>query len=979
MTLAPGTRLGRYEIRSLLGSGGMGEVYLARDLDLDRDVAVKILRDDRESGDRARRFIQEAKAASALHHPNVAHVYEIGSQDDLRFIAMEVVEGETLRDRIGRGTLSLDEAVSIATQITSALAAAHKQNVVHRDIKPENVIVSADGHAKVLDFGLAKLRELRGQDAETILKTAPGTAMGTLPYMAPENIGGEEVTAAADVFSLGVVIYEMLAGQRPFTGASSSDLIAAILSRPQQPLREIRTGVSRELEAVVAKCLEKKPANRYPTAAELLTDLKSAALPTAMPARKQRPVVAILAALLIVVALVASVSLFSRNRKRRVAEEQIATAERLVKEHRFGDAYDLVAAAALTLPANDRVRDLLTQTSAPVSFSSEPPGATVFARRFKGPDERIRLGITPLVVPRMARADYIVTFEKEGYATANGALAMAPLLLGTEPVLREIPPVRVRLIENKRTPPDMVLVTGGPYRLTSFQRPSERAVTLGDFFIDRHEVSNRAFEEFVRDGGYRRPDLWKHSFMESGRTLTFEQAMERFKDTTALPGPRNWVGGAPPRGLENHPVVNVTWYEAAAFAQWKGKTLPTIFQWEKASRYPTTSQSRNAYPWGVLAEGVDITERSNFLGAGTMEVDTMPFGMSAFGAYHMAGNVAEWCRNVYPPGHAARGGSYKDAAYAFGQTAALPTFYASPVLGFRCAKAVTASDEGDLPLSPNEFVPVLKPVDDRTFEQFRQRYEYARSPLHAEVTERIETTDWTREKIGYTVADKRVSAYLYLPRGFARPLQVIHFAPAGDVFNGIRTLPQSIEAQWAPLIRAGRALFAVELEGFLGRPRPSGWTLPDSSQDEYVDYTIGRVTEMRRGLDYLETRPEIDRARIAFLGVSAGGGTGIFISALESRYRAILFSGTGIPLRPTNFAPAADRTNFVPRISAPTLMLQGRYDEDTSLKSESEPMFRLLHVPKHLEVYEGGHIAPLEISTPVFTKWLDKTMGPVAK
>src|SRR5438034_629675 len=166
MPLSAGTRLGRYEVRSLLGAGGMGEVYVAYDHDLEREVAVKVLRDGAtEGGDRGRRFIQEAKAASALHHPNVAHVYEIGTHADLRFIAMEIVEGETLRDRVARGPLPIDDALAIGLQIASALAAAHKAGIVHRDIKPENVIIGPDGYAKVLDFGLAKLREIRGEDA----------------------------------------------------------------------------------------------------------------------------------------------------------------------------------------------------------------------------------------------------------------------------------------------------------------------------------------------------------------------------------------------------------------------------------------------------------------------------------------------------------------------------------------------------------------------------------------------------------------------------------------------------------------------------------------------------------------------------------------------------------------------------------------------------------------------------------------------
>jgi len=392
---------------------------------------------------------------------------------------------------------------------------------------------------------------------------------------------------------------------------------------------------------------------------------------------------------------------------------------------------------------------------------------------------------------------------------------------------------------------------------------------------------------------YRRPLVYHcHDFADGscplhagGRLVkAFEQAMARFHDATGLPGPRGWSGGAPPAGRENHPVVDVTWYEAEAFAEWKGKKLPTIYQWEKAARYPVASQTLSAYPWGAVSEGIDATERANFQGRDTMAVDTMPFGASPFGAQHMAGNVSEWCRNVDPPGYAARGGSYKDAIYAFGQTAAFPGFYSAPTLGFRCVSG-GGGDEGDFALNPSGFVPAYQPVDDRTFEEFRRRYDYAKTPLYARVVEHVETPDWTREKITYVVAGQTVPAYLYLPKGFRPPLQVIHFAPAGDVVSGERTLSHSIEAHLAPLIRAGRAVFSIELEGFLGRPHPRGWVAPDFTQDEYVDSNVTRVTEMRRGLDYLQTRSEIDKEKIGVTGMSMGATRSWWLMALDERLK----------------------------------------------------------------------------------------------
>src|SRR5439155_27162573 len=174
---------------------------------------------------------------------------------DLRFIAMEIVEGETLRDRVARGPLAIDDALAIGLQIASALAAAHKAGIVHRDIKPENVMITPDGYAKVLDFGLAKLREIRGDDVATLLKTTPGVAMGTIGYMAPEQLVGTDVTPAADVFSFGVVLYEMVAGRKPFEAATNTEVVSAILTKPPRALHEVRPDVPPKLEALIAKAL----------------------------------------------------------------------------------------------------------------------------------------------------------------------------------------------------------------------------------------------------------------------------------------------------------------------------------------------------------------------------------------------------------------------------------------------------------------------------------------------------------------------------------------------------------------------------------------------------------------------------------------------------------------------------------------------------------------------------------------------------
>ena len=362
-----------------------------------------------------------------------------------------------------------------------------------------------------------------------------------------------------------------------------------------------------------------------------------------------------------------------------------------------------------------------------------------------------------------------------------------------------------------------------------------------------------------------------------------------------------------------------------------------------------------------------------------MPVESMPFGMGPYGAHHMAGNVSEWTRSPLPPGYVARGGSWNDALYTFGRTGAFPALYASSEVGFRCVKPLDGdgNDQGEFALTPSGFVPKYEPVDDRAFEEIRARYEYARTPLKPRVVERVDQGDWTREKIEYEVEGRTVPAYLYLPRNFKRPLQVLHFSPAGDVYSGWRTVPHSVEISLAPVIRGGRAIFAVVMPGFIGRPHPPGFVEPDSRSVEFVDYTVRQVTEMRRGLDYLETRPDIDRSRIGFYAVSAGSWEGVVLLGVESRYRSILLMGSGILPEEVTDTPAANRINFAPRIAAPKLMIQGRYDESAPLKSAAEPLYRLLRDPKRLELFEGGHVPTMNLAIPMMTKWFDETLGRV--
>jgi serine/threonine protein kinase/Tol biopolymer transport system component len=281
MRLSPNARLGRYEIRQPLGAGGMGEVYLAHDTKLGRTVALKILPADVASDqNRMQRFIQEAKAASALNHPNIITIHEIEETDSTHFIATEFIDGETLKQRMARARLTIAETLDVAIQVASALSSAHEAGIIHRDIKPENIMLRRDGIVKVLDFGLAKLTEVQASSVDSealtkaIVNTEPGTVMGTAHYMSPEQARGLETDARTDIWSLGVVLYEMVAGRQPFVGETTTDVLASIIKNQPAPLTRSASDAPAKLEEITAKALEKDREERYQGIKDLLVDLR---------------------------------------------------------------------------------------------------------------------------------------------------------------------------------------------------------------------------------------------------------------------------------------------------------------------------------------------------------------------------------------------------------------------------------------------------------------------------------------------------------------------------------------------------------------------------------------------------------------------------------------------------------------------------------------------------------------------------------
>ena len=1039
--LSPGTKLGHYKILSPLGAGGMGEVYLAEDTKLNRRVAIKLLpAGSLESENANRRLLREAQSAAKIDHPNICGILEVSEDNGRNFICMQFIEGETLEARIKRQRLDLSESLAIAIQVADALTEAHARDVIHRDIKPSNIMVTARG-VKVMDFGLAKLIQQNSaveSEAETeALLSSPGALIGTLPYMSPEQVRCETLDGRSDIFSFGVVLYEMISGQQPFASKSSAATASAILTHEPAPLARFSKEVPAELERIVGKALHKNPDERYQTAKDFLIDLRHlrdelefqhrlerSVPPGSRPepskasdessridtAGHESPATAVdlqkttaetsassFAGLaktaksrtgLIVTGALIIIGLGGwflwRRANIKWAQAQLPEIEKLAQDGKYYEAYGLATGAQTYLSDDPTIARLMPTISETISVKTEPAGAEVYLKRYdpEGPADtpRTRLGTTPINDLRIARGQYILSIEKDGYAKTERSISGTILHTGTLVVLPQPINIEDKLLPANQVPDRMVFVPGGPYRLDGWSRPTEARASLNDYFIDKYEVSNQEYKEFINAGGYLKKQYWQHPFIKDGKPIAWEEALKAFKDRTGLPGPRDWSNQNFPEGKADFPVANVSWYEAAAYAAFRGKQLPTIFQWEKAARNGNASALANFMPWGFFYPGESLERRANFNIEGTLPVTSSEFGMSPFGSYNMAGNVSEWCLNELSTGYAAIGGAWGLPSYTFAEYANYPGLYSSDKVGFRCVlnSPGATGDQGGMHIEIKDEIPAYTPSSDADFAKWAATYNYDKAALDPQVVDVKETADWTRERITFNGADgQRAIAYLYLPKNYPRPLQVIHLAPAGDVANGLRSLPDSMEDRMAPFIKSGRAAFGVVINGYMERLRPPGYVPPDLESVEFRERSVNWITDVRRGLDYLETRKEIDPTKITFFGPSAGSRIGLILAAVETRYRSVILMGAGVTKGDFRTIAEANPVYFAPHIRGPKLMISGLYDEDTPFKTRAEPLFKLLREPKRSIVYEGGHVPALEFQVTTINGWLDETMGRV--
>jgi dienelactone hydrolase/predicted Ser/Thr protein kinase len=944
----------RYRVERVIDRGGMGVVYEAIDEPLGRRVALKVLAAETQTDPaRLEQFRTEARTLSALNHPSIVTIHEVGTIGETPFIAMELVEGQTLGTRLRFGPLALPDALDIGMQVARALAAAHEKGIVHRDIKPDNLMIRDDGFVKVLDFGVAVLRP-QPAPGQTLLAATRGNdtlvVAGTPAYMSPEQIDSARIDARSDLFSLGVTLCEALTGTNPYARPSVLDTLTSISKAPA-PAEPAVVTLPKPVRGILLKLMQKNPADRYRSAADLTTELQtlSRALDGASGWRGRRSLVAIAAAAVVAAVAVGAVAWRSAEQRRWVREEAIPQIAKLTAQERWAAALPLVVEAEKYLGGDPELERVAAAASRVTSVHTTPEGALVEVKDYNTPTEPwLRLGTTPLENVRVPNG-YLRWKVSD---SSHGELVSAPLAVG---------PVSFDLDRFAKAPKGMVPVPGGPF-LDIAAFIGVVSYPLPPFYIDRFEVTNRDYQEFVDQGGYGTPTYWKQPFVRDGRELAWSDAMALFRDSTGRAGPATWVAGHYPEGKANFPVSGVSWFEAEAYAEFRGKSLPVIAQFLKttpnsATKFiePLSNNSENPAPVGKFES------------------------LGPFGTSDLIGNVREWYWNLAGDGLRFLLGRLS-GTYA---PEALSPFDRSPLNGFRCVV-----NEGALPddaLAPKKLLQrdfsKAVPATDDVFAAYRAMYAYDKTPLDSKVEELPDdSAHWTRQKITFKTAydTERMAAYLFLPKRVRPPFQIVVFFPSARV-NRLPSSDALGDLSFMDfVVDSGRAViypvYQYLYERQSGVPPDPGPTL---ERQTMIDWS----KDIGRSLDYLATRDDIDMSRVGYLGVSQGAAHGVILATLEDRLKAVVLLDGGF-FETEHPVAGTDQADFAPRLKKPVLMINGRYDYTFPLAASQQPLFDMLgaaSADKRHVVFETPHDVRLmrDDLTKEVLAWFDTYLGKV--
>jgi DNA-binding SARP family transcriptional activator/formylglycine-generating enzyme required for sulfatase activity/dienelactone hydrolase len=627
-----------------------------------------------------------------------------------------------------------------------------------------------------------------------------------------------------------------------------------------------------------------------------------------------------------------------------------------VKDVDYQAAHDLAREAAEILPFDSTLRATWSAFTTTVAVSTQPAGALVHRAPVDDTTNWEQLGTTPMTGVRIPREVVNVTpsifrVTRPGFRTRYVPLSG----LRSQLVLDSV----------RAGDDDEVRVTGGSSLPAMFALGDVKGVELMDFFMDRFEVTNREYQAFVDAGGYENPAYWEHEFLLNGRPVPLDQAVARFVDRTGYLGPAAWEGGRFPLGEDDLPVGGVSWYEASAYAKWKGKSLPTVFHWHRAA---------------AMGMGAYMIPQSNMESAKAVPAKT-PLGMSAFGLFNMAGNVREWCVNATGTRRFILGGGWHDLPYMLMDAFSHDPFDRSIANGIRLVRY--APDDTTLPLamrplerSERDFLREA-PVSDAEFGRILQFYEYDRTALNTKLESRDSTEDWIRERVTIDAAygGERLPVWVYRPRHVAPPYQPVVFFPGSGALVIRNGLANITAADF--LVRSGRAviypIYKSTHERKDGMP-----TVFEKQTVAYREHMQMWVKDFSRTIDYLASRDDIDTSRVAYYGVSWGGAMGAIIPAIEPRLKTAILYVAGLTVERAR--PEVEPLNFLPRVTLPVLMLSGKFDPYHPVESSQKPFMSLLGTPvqhKRHVIDEGGHFVSRALLVAESLKWLDKYLGPV--
>jgi eukaryotic-like serine/threonine-protein kinase len=624
--------------------------------------------------------------------------------------------------------------------------------------------------------------------------------------------------------------------------------------------------------------------------------------------------------------------------------------------------FDKAVEAEKYLPHDPILAKLWPSIATTASIESEPAGAEVFWKDYDTPAADWRLaGVTPFKDMKVPR-DYLrLEVRKAGYQTIE--LAVPRFSLSIRPIAEHL-----TMDPLGSLPENMVRIPKSTTGMEIIGLENYGPRNVPEFLIDKFEVTNKQFKAFMDAGGYTNAGYWTLPILQGGKVIPLNAALVKFTDRTGRQGPAMWEVGSYPDGTENHPVTGVSWYEAAAYAAFAHKQLPTVFHWAAVA---DTTRSEFLLPL------------SNFSGKSTSAVGSLP-GYSTFGVYDLAGNAREWTFNQSGDSDQRfiLGGGWTDPSYAFNDSFTQPALDRSESNGFRCIKEL--ADDSSLAalrqsISMNfRDYSKEKPVNDITFANFSRQFIYDRTPLGATIEKTTETDAWRAEVVsidaGYN--NERLVLHIFLPKSYTVPLQPVVFFSGSNGIHESKFDPTTINSRLLFIMKSGRALIFPINKGTYERQDDLKSDLQDMTV-RYKDHVIMWVKEYSRTIDYLETRKDMQADKVAYLGISWGGFMGGIIPAVEKRIKVVVLNVGGMEMEKA--LPEVDQINYLPRVTQPVLMLNGTYDMYFPVESSQKPMFRLLGTSqgqKRMLVYASGHLVPPTEFIKETLAWFDTYLGP---